>query len=130
MVIRKRITKGIITHPPSVNKSKRVTPVPVAASVVAAGGAGGYTYSWSPAPGGGQGTPIATGLAAASYTVTVTDINGCQNTDQVLVTVYNLPNVDAGAQSELVTRFANSSQINGGALWQHDHTMGNWPSSL
>ena len=34
-----------------------------------------YTYSWS----NGQTTPTATGLAPGTYTVTVTDANGCAN---------------------------------------------------
>ncbi|MFZ5553513.1 MAG: gliding motility-associated C-terminal domain-containing protein [Bacteroidota bacterium] len=55
------------------------------ASIVAAGGAGGFTYNWSPAPGGGQGTANATGLAATSYTVTVTDANGCTANSVIVV---------------------------------------------
>lgn len=39
-----------------------------------AGGTPGYTYSWSP---GGQTTQTATALTAGTYTVTVTDANGC-----------------------------------------------------
>src|SRR5690606_12078067 len=45
-----------------------------AAAVSAAGGANPYSYSWSPS--GGTGS-VATGLAAGSYTVTVTDNIGC-----------------------------------------------------
>jgi trimeric autotransporter adhesin len=44
-----------------------------AASVAAAGGTMPYTYAWS----NGQTTMTATGLAAGSYTATVTDANGC-----------------------------------------------------
>ncbi len=44
------------------------------ASVNASGGSPGYTYSWAP---GGQTTATATGLCAGTYTVTVTDLNGC-----------------------------------------------------
>lgn len=40
--------------------------------------------------------PIATPASTTTYTVTVTDINGCSNTDQVTITVDPLPNVDAG----------------------------------
>ncbi len=50
------------------------------ATVTPSGGVGPYTYVWSPAPGGGQGTAIATGLCANTYTVTVTDANGCTAT--------------------------------------------------
>ncbi len=47
------------------------------ATVAVIGGTVGYTYSWVPAPTGGQGTNTATGLAAGTYTVTVTDHNLC-----------------------------------------------------
>ena len=44
------------------------------ASVVASGGTGAYTYLWSPTGGTGATT---TGRSAGSYTVTITDANGC-----------------------------------------------------
>ncbi|MCG3167456.1 MAG: hypothetical protein POELPBGB_03248 [Bacteroidia bacterium] len=46
-------------------------------TVTPSGGTAPYTYSWSP---GGQTTPNITNLCAGSYTVTVTDANGCQET--------------------------------------------------
>jgi gliding motility-associated-like protein len=54
------------------------------ATVTAAGGTPGYTYSW--APSGGTGA-TATGLLAGSYTVTVTDANGCTTT--AIATIIN-----------------------------------------
>ncbi|MBC6994045.1 SprB repeat-containing protein, partial [Lewinella lacunae] len=42
-------------------------------TVVVTGGTPDYTYLWS----NGQTTATATGLAAGTYTVTVTDANGC-----------------------------------------------------
>ncbi|MBL0739440.1 T9SS type A sorting domain-containing protein [Flavobacterium sp. GN10] len=45
------------------------------AMVTPTGGTGAYTYSWAPS---GGTAAIATGLAAGTYTVTVTDANGCQ----------------------------------------------------
>jgi hypothetical protein len=47
------------------------------------GGAAPYTYSWSPS---GGTAAIATGLAAGSYTVTITDNNTCQTTRNVTIT--------------------------------------------
>jgi len=44
------------------------------ASVVASGGTGAYTYLWSPS---GGTAATATGRTAGSYTVTITDANGC-----------------------------------------------------
>ncbi len=47
------------------------------------GGVGPFTYSWSPS--GGTGA-TASGLCANSYTVTVTDHNGCVGTAIVTIT--------------------------------------------
>jgi Secretion system C-terminal sorting domain/SprB repeat len=54
-----------------------------AATVIAGGGIGGYTYSWSPT---GGTAATATGLAAGSYTVTITDGIGCTATRTFTVT--------------------------------------------
>jgi hypothetical protein len=46
------------------------------------GGVGSYRYIWSPT---GQTTSSATGLPAGTYSVTVTDDNGCTIADQITV---------------------------------------------
>lgn len=51
--------------------------------VSATGGTPGYTYLWSPSGGSG---PLATGLSAGSYTLTVTDVNGCASITMYSVT--------------------------------------------
>ncbi|MBF2709303.1 MBG domain-containing protein, partial [Flavobacterium soyangense] len=53
------------------------------ASVSPSGGTAGYTYTWSPS---GGTAATATGLAAGSYTVTVTDANGCTATRNFTIT--------------------------------------------
>lgn len=76
---------------------------------------GAASYSWSPAAGLSSATvadPLATPPATATYTVTGTDGNGCQNTDAVTVTVNPLPTVDAGAD---VTMCAGASTVLTGA---------------
>jgi gliding motility-associated-like protein len=61
-------------------------------------GSGTNTYSWN----NGVTNGIAfTPAATTTYTVTGTDANGCQNTDQVLVTVNPLPLVDAGSDKTI-----------------------------
>ncbi|MCE3295087.1 MAG: hypothetical protein K0R65_801, partial [Crocinitomicaceae bacterium] len=61
-------------------------------------GAGAASYSWDNGVTDGVSfTPLAT----ATYTVTGTDANGCQNTDQVTVTVNTLPVVDAGLDAAI-----------------------------
>ncbi|HBC78163.1 MAG TPA: hypothetical protein DCZ51_06010 [Bacteroidales bacterium] len=47
------------------------------------GGTGPYSYSWNSVP--IQTTPTATGLTAATYTVTVTDANGCTAINNVTI---------------------------------------------
>ncbi|PJB15097.1 MAG: hypothetical protein CO118_05225, partial [Flavobacteriales bacterium CG_4_9_14_3_um_filter_32_8] len=59
------------------------------ATATGAGGTPGYTYSWNTVP--IQNTPTATGLAAGSYTCTITDANGCQTT--VISTLVNPPGI-------------------------------------
>lgn len=54
------------------------------ATVTAIGGSGNYTYAWNTTP--VQTTAIATGLQAGTYSVTVTDVNGCTYTDAATVT--------------------------------------------
>jgi hypothetical protein len=53
------------------------------ATVTSTGGTPGYTYSWSPI---GGTAATATGLIAGTYTVTVTDANGCQETNSIVIT--------------------------------------------
>ena len=51
------------------------------ATVTPAGGTSPYTYMWSD----GQTTATATGLSAGTYTVVVTDANGCTTTETVVI---------------------------------------------
>ncbi len=55
-----------------------------AATASATGGTAPYTYSWNTSP--VQTTITATGLAAGTYTVTVTDNKGCTSTANVTIT--------------------------------------------
>ncbi|MAT39049.1 MAG: hypothetical protein CL946_05535 [Ectothiorhodospiraceae bacterium] len=60
----------------------------------ATGGTAPYLYTWSPieglsAPNIAQ--PLASPEHSTTYTLTVTDANGCVSTDQVIVTVKDLP---------------------------------------
>ncbi|MDD2634548.1 MAG: T9SS type A sorting domain-containing protein [Bacteroidales bacterium] len=60
------------------------------ATVVSSGGTPPYNYSWNdPAT---QTTPIATGLSAGNWTVTVTDNNGCTETGTTTVDLYSTLN--------------------------------------
>jgi hypothetical protein len=54
------------------------------ATVVATGGTPGYTYSWTP---GGYTNDSITNLCANTYSLTVTDNNGCISTDTVNISL-------------------------------------------
>ena len=54
-----------------------------AVSVLPSGGVPSYTYSWNTNP--VQHTSILTGLTAGTYTVTVTDANGCTGTQSFVI---------------------------------------------
>lgn len=53
------------------------------ASVIASGGTAGYSYLWIPA--GGTGSS-ATGLSAGTYTVLISDANGCLENEFITIT--------------------------------------------
>jgi gliding motility-associated-like protein len=75
---------------------------------------GGVSYAWSPPTGLSDpniANPIASPSITTTYAVTVTDANGCEDTDDVVVTVHALPVADAGPD---VTMCAGASvQLNG-----------------
>ena len=54
------------------------------ATVFVSGGTGTLSYSWDTVP--VQTTATATGLVAGTYTLTVTDANGCSKVQQVIIT--------------------------------------------
>ena len=51
-----------------------------AATANASGGMGGFTFLWDPAPGAGQGSNSASGFCPGAYSVTITDMAGCDTT--------------------------------------------------
>ncbi|WP_424108311.1 SprB repeat-containing protein, partial [Pseudomonas viridiflava] len=69
------------------------------ATVSATGGTGPYTYSWSPS---GGTAATATGLAAGTYTVTVTDANGCTATRAFTITAPPAIVATAGIQTNVL----------------------------
>ncbi|MCH8318888.1 MAG: PKD domain-containing protein, partial [Bacteroidetes bacterium] len=74
--------------------------VVIGGSPTASGGAAPYFYSWDPAVGLSDSTvanPTASPVSTATYTVTITDTNGCTAIDNVTITVYPLPTADFSA---------------------------------
>ena len=75
---------------------------------------GGVSYSWSPITGLSNpniANPMASPGATTTYTVTVTDNNGCTDTDDVTVTILPLPVVDAG--SDQIICIGDTVQLGG-----------------
>ena len=125
------ITVGEIAGPTIVFDSSTEDPCvanDVTAVVVSTEGTPPYSYSWSHDL--GLDSPVAVGLGTDSYTVTVTDDNGCTNTVSFDV-------VDNSAPTVSVVDFANATCVDGtgsitiaidGGLppydvaWDHDAT--------
>lgn len=84
---------------------------------VSAAGAGGFTYLWNNAAQLSDPTianPVATPAATTTFTVTVTDVNLCQQTGSVAVTVNALPAITISADHDLCLGY--SSQLSSQAL--------------
>jgi len=74
-----------------------------AANLIASGGT---SYSWSPSAGLSNtaiANPVASPTSTTTYSVTVSDINSCSNTDDIIVTVFPLPTASAGSDTVMCT---------------------------
>jgi len=63
-------------------------------------GDGNYTYAWDNGLGAGS-THTVSPLVTTTYRLTVTDGNGCQDVDQMVVTVNPVPTADAGPDAAI-----------------------------
>jgi gliding motility-associated-like protein len=81
---------------------------------------GGVSYAWSPATGLSAtniANPVANPAVTTTYTVTVTDANGCVATDDVTVTVNPLPIADAGADVSICIGSSTNLAASGGVSY-------------
>jgi len=78
----------------------------------ATGGTPPYTYNWT-GPESHPNTQNATVSTAGTYTLTVTDGNGCSDTDDVIVQQYSGPTADAGGDTGFCA--GGSVQLSGSA---------------
>ena len=67
-------------------------------SVVASGGAGGFSFAWNTVP--VQNNDVATNVAAGTYEVIVTDMNGCQDSAEVSIIDEAAPDITADLVSD------------------------------
>ena len=72
------------------------------------GGTPGYTYNWTPGTPTGDGTTSVTGLTAGTWTVNVTDANGCVASQAFTVTQPTAISFTAAAQTN-VACFGNTT---------------------
>ncbi|MHC1708242.1 MAG: cohesin domain-containing protein [Bacteroidales bacterium] len=75
-------------------------------NAVVTGGTPPYNYQWSPATGLNNPTiqnPIASPAGTTFYTLVVTDMNGCTDSDNALVVVNPAPVVNAGVDKTIVS---------------------------
>ncbi len=91
----------------------------------ASGGTPTYTYLWS----NGQTTSTATGLSIGSYTITVTDVNGCSGVTTINISNASTPTINASGTSAGCTvpngtATANASGGNPGYfyIWDNGET--------
>ncbi len=73
--------------------------VTIGGNPTATGGTSPYTYQWTPSTGLSSATsanPTATVTATMTYVVAVTDVNGCTDTDTVIVSLNSVLDANAG----------------------------------
>ncbi len=92
-------------------------------SAMGSGGAGGYSYSWN----NGLGVGISHSVSPTSrttYTVVVTDSNGCANTEIITIDVNIAPSVDAGADEIICTGGSTQLFATGGIIYSWSPSLG------
>lgn len=81
------------------------------ASTSMSGGTPGFSYVWAPIGGTAQ---TATGLSAGTYSVTVTDLNGCTSTATASVTQPTVVTASATATTAICTAPTGTATVTGG----------------
>lgn len=85
--------------------------VVIGGSPTGSGGTPPYTYHWTPALGldaQNIANPTASPTASTTYTVTVTDANGCSASSSTFVSVLPTPNANAGNDAAICSGFSTA----------------------
>ncbi|HBF88284.1 MAG TPA: hypothetical protein DDX39_06540 [Bacteroidales bacterium] len=94
--------------------------VQIGSTPTASGGMSPYSYLWNNSASLDNDTianPITEAMTNTTYQLTITDANGCESTDDVLINVNLLPTVDAGLESVICEGYSYvlSGTYGGGA---------------
>jgi gliding motility-associated-like protein len=79
-------------------------------------GTGTLVYSWTPTSGlnnANISNPVAKPVNTTTYIVTVTDINGCTATDNIVITVSPMPTANAGTDINIGACATSIGNLNG-----------------
>lgn len=90
-------------------------------------GSGGTSYSWSPSTGLSSSTisnPSATVFSNTTYTLTVTNAEGCTGSDTVSVHILPAPTANAGTDAELCLGSSIQLHATGGVTYLWSPTTG------
>ena len=88
---------------------------------------GGTSYSWSPALGLSAtniATPTANPTTTTTYTVIVTNANGCTATDDITINISDNPTANAGADASICAGSSTTLNASGGSTYQWSPTAG------
>jgi gliding motility-associated-like protein len=94
---------------------------------------GGSTYNWSPATGLSStiiNNPTVTLNSTQTYTLTVTDGNGCVDTDDIIVNVVNLPIANPGVNASVCPGASTTLNGSGGTSYTWSTATGLSDSTL
>ncbi len=91
------------------------------ATANASGGTGTLTYVWN----NGQSTANATGLSAGTYTVVVSDVNGCTSTSTVIITEPPVLNAQALGTVTCSGQLATASVSGAGGTGAYNYLWNN-----
>jgi len=91
-------------------------------------GSGGVIYNWAPAAtlsGSNIPNPVANPHSNTTYTLTVTDNNGCSQTDDVVISILPLPPADAGNDTAICETYNAVLTASGGVLYAWNNGSAN-----
>jgi gliding motility-associated-like protein len=85
---------------------------------------GGVSYMWNGGLGAGATQNLTNITSPVTYTVTVTDANGCENTDDIFIDVGAALTPDAGADTDICDGESHTLTASGGVNYSWDQGLG------